>query len=109
MKDSMLFTGLFVALLFIGCEDKGSQVFPSSDDVINYTGVVKHMTSDGFILISDYAFKGQREWFAPSNLPGSFKTDGARVLFSGKRGQIPPNVRMIGTPLTLSSIQIDIR
>ena len=98
-----------VAFLVFACTDNGSQVVPSADDVVNYTGAIKQMSSDAFIIISNYIYQGQNEHFAPTNLPDSFKTDGLRVLFSGKRGEIPPNVRMMGTPLTLSSIQIDIR
>jgi hypothetical protein len=67
------------------------------------------VTPDAFIILSDYVYQGQREHFAPTNLSDSFTKDGLKVLFSGKRGEIPPKVRMIGTPLTLSSIQIDIR
>jgi hypothetical protein len=99
---------VLVLALSVGCSDQGHQVVPSADDVINHTGVVKQMSSDAFIIISDYIYQGQNEHFAPTNLPDSFKTDGLRVLFSGKRGEIPPNVRMMGTPLTLSSIEIDI-
>ena len=109
MKGTLLFLSLLVALVFMGCSDKGKEVVPSSDDVINYTGVIKQMTPDVFLIISDYVYQGQQELFFPTNLPDSFKKDGLRVLFSGKRGEIPPNVRMIGIPLELSSIRVDIR
>jgi hypothetical protein len=43
--------------------------------------------------------------YAPDRLPDDFKKDGVRVIFSGRVGPIDPNVRMWGTPLTLTSIR----
>jgi hypothetical protein len=109
MKSMFVLSSMFVALLLVSCNDEENNIARSSDDVQNYTGVIKQMTTDGFAIISDVVYKGQRDHFAPTNLPESFRQDGLRVLFSGKRGTIPPNVRMWGIPLEISSIQIDTR
>jgi hypothetical protein len=46
---------------------------------------------------------GQR--YAPDELPEAFRVEGLRVVFSGEVGEIPPNVRMWGTPLHLTAIR----
>ena len=43
--------------------------------------------------------------YAPEGLPEELKRDGLRVVFSGEVGEIPPNVRMWGTPLKLTKIE----
>ena len=43
--------------------------------------------------------------YAPDRLPDDFRKDGLRVIFSGRVGPIDPNVRMWGTPLTLTTIR----
>ena len=45
--------------------------------------------------------------YAPDRLPDEFKKDGVRVVFSGRIGQIDPNVRMWGTPLTVTAIRLE--
>lgn len=42
--------------------------------------------------------------YAPHKLPPRFRVDGLRVVFSGRVGRIPPNVRVWGTPLRLTRI-----
>lgn len=44
--------------------------------------------------------------YISQQLPEEFKKDGLKVKFTGWRGKIPPNVRMMGTPLKLKSICI---
>jgi hypothetical protein len=43
--------------------------------------------------------------YAPDALPADFQVDGLRVIFSGVVGEIPPEVRMWGTPLELTAIR----
>jgi hypothetical protein len=45
--------------------------------------------------------------YAPDRLPDEFKKDGVRVVFSGRLGQVDPNVRTWGTPLTLTRIRLE--
>lgn len=96
---------LLACSMLLGCGKHPASV-TTSDDIVNHTGTVRQISSLDFAIIDD---ADPSEHFAPSNLPGSFKSEGARVLFSGRRGKIPPNVRMWGTPLELSSIQADLR
>ena len=42
--------------------------------------------------------------YIAANLPGDFKKDGMKVVVSGDVGKIPPNVRMVGTPLKLKMV-----
>jgi len=105
MKGRVVVASLLACPLLLGC---GNSPVPSSTsaDIVNHTGTVRQIGSVGYAIVDDAE---SSERFAPSNLPDSFKRDGVRVLFSGRRGEIPPNVRMWGTPLELTSIQADIR
>jgi hypothetical protein len=71
-------------------------------NLVDEQGTVTQITNDMFGIVPDFD-KGTR--FLPSNLTAEFKQDGLRVVFSGKVGEIPPNVRLPGTPLTLSGIR----
>lgn len=44
--------------------------------------------------------------YISQQLPDEFKKDGLPVIYSGWVGKIPPNVRMLGTPLKLKSIKV---
>lgn len=44
--------------------------------------------------------------YISQQLPDEFKKDGLPVVYSGWVGKIPPNVRMLGTPLKLKSIKV---
>jgi hypothetical protein len=45
--------------------------------------------------------------YAPDRLPDEFRKDGLRVIFSGRAGEVNPNVRTWGIPLTLTSIRLE--
>ena len=45
--------------------------------------------------------------YAPDRLPDELKKDGLRVVFSGRVGQVDPNVRTWGVPLTVTSIRLE--
>lgn len=102
MKQTLIVFSLLACVFFIGC-GKPTALQPM-DDVINHAGTIMQIDSLFFGIVDDAEW-GER--FAPSNLPESFKIDGLRVIFSGRRGMIPPNVRLWGTPLELTSIQIN--
>jgi len=55
-----------------------------------------------FVFLPDGA-PSQR--YLLKNLPSDFQQDGLRVRISGEIGEIPPNVRLIGTPLTIRQIE----
>ena len=108
MKHSTTLCSLFF-VLFLGCADNGEKLVQSTDDVVNHTGMVQLIGSTYTILDDLLIYGGYHERFLPLNLPDEFKLDSTRVLFSGKRGVIPPNARMIGYPLQLSSIRIAVK
>jgi hypothetical protein len=45
--------------------------------------------------------------YAPDRLPDEFRKDGLRVIFSGRPGQVDPNVRTWGIPLTVTNIRLE--
>ena len=102
--SSVLF--LLIALIFIGCSETSEQPVQLEDDVVNHTGVIQQVGTNIYVII-DNAEEGGH--YVPINLPADFKENGLRVLFSGRVGEVPSNVRMAGTPLVLSTIQRDIK
>ncbi len=44
--------------------------------------------------------------YLPAVLPHEFKVEGLAVIVSGTIGKIPPNVRLVGTPLKINEIKI---
>lgn len=44
--------------------------------------------------------------YISAQLPGEYKKDGLKVTYSGWLGKIPPNVRMMGSPLKITKICI---
>ncbi len=105
MMNKAAMAGLLACFLLSGCADNpvSSSTYP---DIVNHTGTVRLIGHVGYAILDDLEPNTR---FAPSNLPDSFKNDGIRVLFSGRRGKIPSNVRLWGTPIELTSIQLDIR
>jgi len=75
------------------------------DSVIKEIGTVKLISpeQEWYVIIP---FDDDTKRFFPGSLPEMFKQDGLRVLFSGKICETPENVRMVGTPFELTSIEI---
>lgn len=69
-------------------------------------GAMKLVNADaGWYGIVPDADRGSR--YAPDKLPDEFKSDGLRVIFSGRILPVDPNVRSWGIPLQLTSIRRD--
>lgn len=70
-------------------------------------GIVKKVVSDPdtYIIEVDNG-RGSYTHYLPELLPKEFRKDGLKVRVAGTIGKIPPNVRMIGTPLNLTQIEI---
>ncbi|MBK8470806.1 MAG: hypothetical protein IPL33_00535 [Sphingobacteriales bacterium] len=64
-------------------------------------GIVRKMTGDQFVI------EVGSTRYLPDQLPDNLRVDGMRVRFSGKAGQLPPNARLLGTPLQISKIMKD--
>ena len=104
MKRIVVATSL-LCIALLGCLESPKQRPDDGRVVVSHHGVIQEL-DDLFVIVDETEF-GTR--FFAQNLPDEFKSDGLRVVFSGRRGEIPPNVTLIGTPLTLSSIERDVR
>lgn len=88
----------------------GAQESPMADvasrkeHVIDATGTIVRLspTAEWYVIVPDDDTSTR---FAPSSLPDRFKEDGLRVVFCGRVGEIPPDVRLIGIPLELGRIE----
>lgn len=69
-----------------------------TQDVVKQEGVVRKMQGQ-------YLIEAGSVRFLPANLKKGFQVEGLKVRFSGKAGEIPANVRLLGTPLKLDKIQ----
>ncbi|MFP6693802.1 MAG: hypothetical protein VB875_12325 [Pirellulales bacterium] len=74
----------------------------AGEKLIDRQGTIRKLGNAGFVIVPDK----QRTRYAPSNLAEEFRKDQLRVVFSGEVGTIPPNVRLIGTPLKLTAISL---
>lgn len=94
---------LIFAILMTSCIKRKTPE-AMSGEILNVKGTILLLSpnSDHYIIIPDND-KSQR--FTAANLPDSLKRNGLHVLFSGKKGHIPENARLIGTPLELSQIK----
>ena len=91
---------LVLALSLVACQDSTGPT-ASAHDLANHTGRVTEFNSV-FLVIDD----ADGSPYLPSNLPEEFAHEGLRVLFSGNRQEIPPNVRLVGAPLELTKIEL---
>ena len=73
----------------------------TKDDVVDQKGTVRKVV-DTFVieLASDPSTRYQ-----PDNLPAPFRLEGLPVIFSGRTSEVPPNVRMVGNPIHITSIR----
>jgi hypothetical protein len=97
---------VLVGVGLLGCLEAPKQRLQDERVIVNHSGVIQEEMEDVFIII-DQSEIGTH--FFPIDLPDEFRSDGLRVIFSGRAQEIPPNVRLVGTPLELSSIERDVR
>lgn len=66
-------------------------------------GSVQHfpIDSDNWVLVAD---SKPGEIYVPDALPEPFREVGLRVRFAIELVEVPPNVRMVGTPVRLLRI-----
>lgn len=67
-------------------------------------GIIKKFSDDPAVYIIE-AENGTRRYL-PAVIPDAFKVHNLKVYFSGNAGNIPPNVRMAGTPFELDTIEV---
>jgi hypothetical protein len=91
-----------LAVVFASCSAPGS--LDAAQELTDVRGAIVVVNEqNGWYGIVPDDDRGTR--YAPDRLPDDFKKDGVRLIFSGRVGPIDPNVRMWGTPLTLTSIR----
>ena len=92
-----------VGIILICC-GLGNNPQNNGDKLTNASGTVQQLGNnpEWFVIVPDFDPSIR---FLPSNLPPKLRQNGIRVKFSGRIGEIPPNVRMIGTPLDLTFIE----
>jgi len=78
--------------------------FGYDHSISNVKGVVKFLDNKETVVIIPNDNPNGR--YIASNLPEEYKVEGLKVTFSGDVGIIPPNVRMLGTPLKLKNISV---
>lgn len=72
-------------------------------ELVKVAGVIEAVNPGaGWYAIVPDGDRGTR--YAPDRLPDDFKQDGLRVIFSGRVGEIAPDARAWGIPLTLTAI-----
>jgi hypothetical protein len=80
--------------------DTGYPVLARWGDKVNdLEGAISKINDDMYII------KTADTQYYPLNLTNEFKVDGIKVKFNGKMGVPKPNVRLPGTPISLTSIE----
>lgn len=96
-------SGLIALLLLLATGlNAQNRDFEIEKPVKNLKATVK-MTDNGelFLLIPD---SDANMRYISRQLPEEYKKDGLKVKLTGWEGKIPPNVRMMGKPLKITSI-----
>ena len=74
-------------------------------EIKDVAGVIEEVNAkNGWYGLVPDGDRGTR--YAPDRRPDEFKKGGLRVVFSGRVGPVDPNVRLWGTPLTLTNIAL---
>ncbi len=84
-----------------GCNDS---IKPHTDDIINYSGVVKDNSDGLYLIISDISYHDYNTLY-PTNLGNEFRKDSLKIRFSGNIESDPPSP-VPYPPLHISKIEI---
>ncbi len=91
------------ALTVLGIKAQATDFVPDKP-VSKVKATVKAMAAgETFLIVPDDNPNGR---YVSAQLPEEYKKDGLKITFSGVVGKIPPNVRMMGTPLKISSVWV---
>ncbi len=91
----------FVVLVF-ALSAKAQDWNYSYDRTITNAKAVIHFLNEETVVIIPDSNSSQR--YIAHKLPQEYKKEGLHVTITGDAGKIPPNVRMLGTPLKLKCI-----
>jgi hypothetical protein len=64
---------------------------------------VKMLNEDSYVLID---LKDDSKRYYAVNLPDVYKKHGLNLVCTGIIGKVPPNFRMMGTPLKLTAVKV---
>lgn len=64
---------------------------------------VKMLNEESYVLIDP---KDNSKRYYAVNMPEVYKKDGLNLICTGIIGKVPPNFRMIGTPLKLTYVKV---
>lgn len=102
MKLTLLFittlvlSNLFFYSAILAQDDKVVSILTSENLTVTKTG-------EYFTLVPD---DNDSQRYMPRNLDLKYRKEGLKVVVSGNVFAIPPNVRMIGTPLEITKIEV---
>ena len=99
-----LLAALFILFITANTCAQDSWTFEKEKDVKNLKATVQ-ITDNGemALLIPDGNVNGR---YTSQYLPKEYRVEGLHVTIDGYTGKIPPNVRMMGTPLRITKIWI---
>ncbi|MES2619778.1 MAG: hypothetical protein V4615_02925 [Bacteroidota bacterium] len=72
--------------------------------ISNVKGTIKFLENPEIVYIQPDDNPNGR--YISNQLPEEYRKEGLKITFSGDVGKIPPNFRMLGTPLRLKSIGV---
>jgi hypothetical protein len=98
---------LWLSVLIFCCS---GNMAPFEDaDILNCTGTITYVSDirdqATYYIQSDKTYPGIGDLFYPNNLPGSFKIDGLRVIFTGEFIECPPNAECVVQEIKLFTIK----
>lgn len=98
-----LYTLIFVLFALVAAGSGQSVAFDSIGVQPMTIGVVT-VKADTWVIRVERP--GGYDDYWPVNLPESYAIPGQEVVFTGARGRVPMNVRMVGTPVKLDMIRV---
>jgi hypothetical protein len=66
-------------------------------------GTIKLLSEETVVIVPDDNPNGR---YITEQIPAEYRKEGLKVVFSGDVAKIPPNARMIGTPIWLKEISV---
>lgn len=98
MKKIFVVTAILLSAISINARE-----YEWYKTIKNVKGVVQKVMDDTWVIVPEGS--GGNRYYS-EQLPDEYKKDSLHVTFSGMVGKIPPNVRMVGTPLKLQKISV---
>jgi hypothetical protein len=101
MKTFLILIGLAYAAFNLSAQNLD---FTWETKVANVKATVQILANKETVVLVPESNANMR--YISAQLPDEYKKEGLKVTFNGWLGKIPPNVRMMGTPLKLTKIWV---